>query len=205
MTTNRTPARRGRQAGRRRGQESIEALSEALRLVPHPEGGAYAQHYPLIPGPPIPGAPTPGRGSPAGAACSAIYYLLSAGARSAWHRLTKDELWHHYQGAPVELHLICEPRGAGRAGASYRVLRLGPVDKTGTRPCQLVPAGAWQAARPVRVRRGPTYALVGNTVAPGFSFEDWELADAATLKRLARAVPAARAALRAFSGRKERI
>ena len=41
----------------------------------------------------------------------------------------------------------------------------------GERPQHVVPAGVYQAARPV----GDRYALCGCTVAPGFDFADFEL------------------------------
>ena len=42
--------------------------------------------------------PTGGRG-----ASTAIYYLLREGEVSAWHRVDADEVWHHYDGDPLEL------------------------------------------------------------------------------------------------------
>jgi predicted cupin superfamily sugar epimerase len=50
-------------------------------------------------------------------------------------------------------------------------IRLGPDLARGHRPQGIVPAGAWQAARPVD---GPV--LVGCTVAPAFEFARFELA-----------------------------
>jgi predicted cupin superfamily sugar epimerase len=43
----------------------------------------------------------------------------------------------------------------------------------------VVPAGWWFGARPVK----RSYSFVGCTVAPGFDFKDYELADSATLFR----------------------
>jgi len=54
-------------------------------------------------------------------------------------------------------------------------------------PQLVVPAGAWYGAR---VADGGDYALMGGTVAPGFDFADFELADRA---RLSTAWPAQRA------------
>jgi predicted cupin superfamily sugar epimerase len=44
----------------------------------------------------------------------------------------------------------------------------------------VVPAGHWQAARPV----GPRHALVSCTVGPGFDFADFEMARAEDLLKL---------------------
>lgn len=146
----------------------IARLCELLSLVPHPEGGYYREHYR--------GAQVHGQ-----SASTSIYFLLGAGDFSAWHRVVHDELWHHYQGAPIELHTLDETVG-------HRVLRLGPISSAddGTRPCHVVPGGVWQAARPL----GP-YALIGNTVAPGFEFSEFEIADEAARRRLGSAHPGA--------------
>ena len=158
----------------------VRSLTAALGLLPHPEGGFFAEHYRASDG-----------------SQTAIYYLLRADDFSAWHRVGKDELWHHYEGAPIELHVINEAEGARPARYERLVLGSHLDDGIDALPCRVVAAGAWQAARP----RG-AYALVGNTIAPGFDFRDWALADDATIARLVAAVPDARDALRALAPRK---
>ncbi len=158
-----------------RVSERAAALIAELGLVAHPEGGWFAEHHRDDAG-----------------ACTAIYFLLAGGAHSAWHRVAKDELWHHYEGAPVVLHLLDSVGG-------YRSVRLASVDEEGGRPCVLVPSGTWQAASPDYGRGA--HALLGNTVAPAFSFSDWTLADEATLAELRRAHPEASAALDRFASR----
>src|SRR5207245_2600921 len=98
---------------------------------------------------------------------TAIDRRLRAGERSALHRIKSDEVWHHYAGDAVELWLREEP---GRA----RQVRLGGDGE----PQVIVPAGVWYGARVVA---GGAYALMGGTVAPGFDFADFELADRAAL------------------------
>ena len=133
-------------------------LIEALDLAPHPEGGFYRETFraELL----VEGLP---RGGPR-AASTAIYYLLPAGSFSALHRVRSDEVWHHYDGDPVDLHLLDDAGG-------YRIVRLGPGWDTGERPQQVVPGGVWQAAVPL----GDRFSLCGCTVAPGFDFADFEL------------------------------
>ena len=152
----------------------LEQLRRSLALVPHPEGGHYREHYRSAP-----------RGD-APAAGTAIFYLLCEREHSAWHRVEQEELWHHYEGAPLELHLLDE-RG-------YRVEKLGPVGD-GAIPCHVVPARTWQAARPLGA-----YTLAGCTVSPAFSFDEWTLADAATRAELAARWPEARRALDELGG-----
>jgi uncharacterized protein len=137
------------------------AVIGALGLVPHPEGGLYRETFRS---PASVETPRGGRGVRR-AASTAIYYLLPAGALSALHRVAADEVWHHYDGGPLELHTI---DGAG----SHRMARLGRDVAAGERPQIAVPAGAWQAA----VCGDARFALCGCTVAPGFEFVDFEMA-----------------------------
>jgi uncharacterized protein len=118
-----------------------------LGLLPHPEGGFYRETYrsPLTLDLPD------GRRR---AASTAIHYLLPPGAWSAWHRVASDEVWHHYDGGTLRLHLL---------GVGTRRLHRGD-------PQAVVPAGVWQAAEPE-----DEAVLCGCTVAPGFEFADFEL------------------------------
>ena len=138
----------------------VEALVASLSLIPHPEGGFYRETWraPLV----IAGDALP-HGAPR-AAQTAIYFLLPAGTFSAIHRVTSDEIWHHYDGDPLELHLWSQD-------GAHRMELLGRELARGERPQHVVPAGVWQAAVP----RGSRYALSGCTVAPGFDFADFTL------------------------------
>jgi uncharacterized protein len=122
----------------------------ALGLMPHPEGGHFRETW-------------------ADGAGSAIYFLLARGERSAWHRLQgRVEIWHFYTGATLELSI--DVRGPGTESA--QVLRLGPnLHDPAERPQAVVPARAWQSARTLG-----DWTLVGCTVAPPFTFDDFELA-----------------------------
>ena len=136
-----------------------------LGLIRHPEGGWYRETYRSSER--IERAALPPRFGGPRAFSTAIYYLLRAGERSALHRIKSDEVWHHYAGDAVELWLLEEPGGA-------RQVRLGGDGE----PQVIVPAGVWYGARVVD---GGAYALMGGTVAPGFDFADFELADRAAL------------------------
>lgn len=102
-------------------------------------------------------------GRPAG---SAIIALFAAGELfSAMHRLPIDEVWHFYQGDPLEL-LLLGPNDA-------RVVTLGPeLVQT------VVPAGTWMGAA---VAPGGRWSLCGTTMAPGFMPSDYEGGDADVL------------------------
>ena len=74
---------------------------------------------------------------------SAILFLLPAGEESHWHRVDADELWQYSAGDPLELRI------APADGGPVARHRLGPDVTAGDEVQVVVPAGAWQAARPL--------------------------------------------------------
>lgn len=96
---------------------------------------------------------------------TAIYYLLAPDSRSLLHRLRSDEMYHFYDGDPVELTLL-HPRGA------WEVITLGRDLAAGHVPQLLVPGGVWQGGV---LRAGGRFALMGTTMSPGFDRDDFEL------------------------------
>jgi len=88
---------------------------------------------------------------------------------SQMHRLPVDELWHFYAGDAIELVLLAVD------GSSSHVT-LGTDLAAGQRPVHVVPAGTWMAARTTR-----SWSLFGNTMAPGFTNDAYEGADADVL------------------------
>jgi predicted cupin superfamily sugar epimerase len=136
-----------------------------LALVRHPEGGWYRETYRSTER--VDPSALPARFGGARTLGTAIYYLLGPGERSALHRIKSDEVWHHYAGDAVTLSMLFE-------SGLRRDATLGGVGE----PQVIVPAGVWYGARLVP---GGVWALMGGTVAPGFEFADFELADRATL------------------------
>src|SRR5690606_32263546 len=97
---------------------------------------------------------------------TAIYFLVPAGGRSLLHRIAADEIWHFYLGAPLTIVELVP-------GQNLRKTRLGGAFTHGETLQHMVPAGTWFGA----YNEDPhQYALVGCTVAPGFDFDDFELA-----------------------------
>lgn len=135
----------------------VEALIDRLQLQPHPEGGYYRELHRS----PLTVQPHDGR--PERAALTTIYFLLPAGVTSRWHRVASDEVWHHMDGAPVEL-FVSDPDWRS-------VVRhiVGPL-REGSEPEAVVPPHHWQAARST----GP-YSVVCCVVGPGFDFADFDL------------------------------
>ncbi|HEY0715601.1 MAG TPA: cupin domain-containing protein, partial [Polyangia bacterium] len=135
-----------------------------LGLSPHPERGHYVSTYraPLIIDDLPHGAPRP--------VSTAIYFLLGAGDRATYlHRLKSDELFHLYDGGPLDVLLL---PSEGQPGAG-ELQRLGRDLLAGERPQLVIPAGTWFAAA---LAPGVEHCLWGCTVAPGFDFADFDLA-----------------------------
>ena len=144
---------------------------ERLHLAPHPEGGFYVETYrsPVT----LPTEVLPADFVAPRSAATAIYFLLAGDDFSAFHRLRSDEVWHHYAGSPLTIHRI-EPDG------TLTQDRLGGDTDSGGFPQTTIPAGCWFAAT---VDDPASYALVGCTMAPGFSPADLELAGREALLR----------------------
>ena len=124
-----------------------------LELRPHPEGGHYRETF------------RDTRADANGRSCStAIYFLLARGERSHWHRIDVPEVWHYYAGSALNLRIAND-------GCPGHTVRLGPDIVAGERPQAIVPASAWQAAETTG-----DWTLVGCTVAPGFEFAGFEMA-----------------------------
>jgi predicted cupin superfamily sugar epimerase len=136
-------------------------LIETLGLVPHPERGFYAETYRA--------AARVGERS----ASTAIYFLVTADQPvTSLHRLKSDEVFHLYEGGPLEIVRLF------RDGRSD-VARLGLDLSAGDRPQVVVPAGTWFGTE---LAAGASHCLVGCTVAPGFEFADFELAEGPELE-----------------------
>ncbi|HYO95976.1 MAG TPA: cupin domain-containing protein [Polyangiaceae bacterium] len=144
-----------------------DSIIHTLGLLPHPEGGHYREIFRA------PVAVSRQRHASARSASTAIYFLLRAAEFSAFHRVSSDELWHHYVGDPLEL-IAVDADGLRSSVLGHRL-------QLGERPIGIVPANTWQAARPMQGPHG--FALCGCTVAPGFDFADFQLATRAELAR----------------------
>jgi predicted cupin superfamily sugar epimerase len=146
-------------------REKISLYVSRLSLTPHPEGGYYASVYRSTEL--IPAVSLPDRFKADRVFSTSIYFLLEGNQFSAFHRIRSDELWHFYEGCALNIYVI-HPDGRGE------VLKLGASLEDGERFQQVVPAGCWFASRPAL---RDSYSLVGCTVAPGFDFSDFELAE----------------------------
>lgn len=147
--------------------EQVEKLVERFSLQPHPEGGFYRETYRCAHQVAGTHHPQPR------AASTAIFYLLANSAYSAWHRIDADEIWHFYAGQPLLVHVL--------DSTGLHTYQLGnPLLDLQSSFQVVVPAGCWFAAE---LAHGSSYALAGCTVAPGFEFSRFQLADTAALHR----------------------
>jgi predicted cupin superfamily sugar epimerase len=132
-------------------------LAEALDLAPHPEGGWFRQTWAS----PVEVALPDGRTRPT---ATLIYFLLTAGDSSAWHRVASDELWLAHTGT-----VTLEHGGSGETPVPSGTVTVAVE----SRPQALVPARTWQRTLP-----SDGDALVSCLVSPGFDFADFDMVGA---------------------------
>jgi uncharacterized protein len=139
-------------------------LVRRLLLVPHPEGGWYAETH---------RSAQRVRSDEHGdrAAFTSILYLLEAPQISRFHRLDAEELWNWHAGSPLHIHVLAKDRPPA-------VYRLGPG--SGERFQCVVPAGCWFGAE---LAAPDSFCLAGCVVAPGFEFRHFQIATREDLLR----------------------
>lgn len=150
-------------------KNNAQYWKEKLSLTKHIEGGAFREIYrsPIL----LPQEVLTSDHRGSRNVCTAIYFLLEHGEFSALHKIASDEIWHHYDGAALCIYEI-QPGG--------RLIKhlLGKNIEHGEQPIVVIPAGSWFGSR---VEQPDTYTLCGCTVAPGFDFADFELANISEL------------------------
>ena len=143
---------------------TAEQIIRHLGLQPLPgEGGMFRQSY--VAAEQIPHDALPSRYTQGKPLCTAIYYLLTSApdSFSALHRLPTDEIYHFYGGDPVDM-LLLYPDGHGE------YVRLGPEFMSGQRVQFVAPRDVWQGSR---LAPGGRWALMGTTMAPGYTDSDY--------------------------------
>ncbi|NRA93136.1 MAG: cupin domain-containing protein [Psychroserpens sp.] len=151
--------------------EDITSIIKSLDLQPHPEGGYFKETYRSDGRINVDSLGPSYSGSRNYSTC--IYFLLTSENFSAFHRIKQDEIWHFYKGSPIVLHTISSE-------GIYHKQLIGSNFENDEVPQYVVKGGDWFAAE---VLDADSYSLVGCTVAPGFSFEDFEMADRSDLTK----------------------
>jgi predicted cupin superfamily sugar epimerase len=135
-----------------------------LQLAAHPEGGFYKETYRS--NEVIATCGLPDRFEGVRNFSTAIYFLLRSQDRSVFHKIKSDELWHYHAGTTLSIYVLMKNE--------LIVHKLGPDPEKGESLQIIIPANCWFGAR---VEQPDSYTLSGCTVAPGFDFRDFELAE----------------------------
>jgi len=135
-----------------------------LKLLPHPEGGFFKETYRTSEN--IASPSLPDRFNGERSLSTAIYFLLRSQDKSLFHKIKSDELWHFHAGCSLTIYVL------DQSGLTLHKLGL-DVEK-GESPQVVIPAMCWFGAT---VNEPNHYTLASCTVAPGFHFSDFELAN----------------------------
>lgn len=144
---------------------TAQHLIEQFQLQPHPEGGYFREIYRADSE-----VTSPVKQQPR-SAVTHIYFLLPAGEISRLHRVSHDEIWHYYAGAPIRL-IDLQETTSGTVNVDEVIIGPEQADFT-----YVMRGGHYQAAQSTG-----DYTLVGCTVAPGFDFSDFNFVESAPLK-----------------------
>ena len=102
---------------------NTKAIIDKFHMLPHKEGGYYAE---------IRKSTEP--------SISQIYYLLEQGETAQWHRIGSEELWLFHDGGELLMTL----GGTDAVPVSDKTFLLSKED-----PSFLVPQNQWQTARAI--------------------------------------------------------
>ena len=92
-------------------------IISALKLSAHPEGGHFVETF-----------------RDTREATSLIFYLLIKGETSHWHRLSKNEILHFYDGDPMKVKTSSDGQKNQRSHAWKRFYRGSAVSLGGSGP-----------------------------------------------------------------------
>lgn len=132
-------------------------IIERLQLQPHPEGGFYREMHRSEKC--IKDVHTLEEKS----AYTTIYYLLSGGDFSAWHRIQSDESWFYHLGCDLLVYYFDENK-------TLQTIQIGMESMNFQ---ATIPANTWFASKPINEH---SFCLVSCAVAPGFLFSEFEIA-----------------------------
>ena len=139
-----------------------------LNLQEHPEGGYFVETYRSNER--IHESKLPDRYKTSRVFGTSIYFLLTRESVSNFHRLSSDEIWHFHTGGKARIHMISET-------GDYQQALIGEPSDAEVSFQAIISQNTWFAAEVIE----GDYILVGCTVAPGFEFEDFILADRQSL------------------------
>ena len=139
----------------------VNDLIRQYQLTAHPEGGYFIETYTS---PDIIGLPA--RYSSARRGAKAIYFLLPGDQVSKFHRITCEEIWCFHLGDAATIYII-------HRDGTLQELALGRDFERGEHLQIVIPHNVWFGAK---VNKKNAFAFVSCITAPGFEYEDFELA-----------------------------
>ena len=122
-------------------------LIKKLKMISHPEGGYFTESF-----------------RDKNNNVSLIYYLLKKNQRSHWHRLSKNEILHFYDGYPLEVRI-------SKTGKTSITKTLGKNIDNDEKMHLVIKANSWFS-----MKSKGQFSLIGCTVSPSFNYKDFELA-----------------------------
>lgn len=143
--------------------EKAEFLIKHFNLKPHPEGGYYREIYrsdEII-------KSLPERYNGNRSISTSIYFLLKGQQVSKLHKLKSDEIWHFYEGSSVKIYTLSD-KGDLTEIILGRNISEGEVFQV------IIKREHWFCAEAIDKN---SFSFVGCTVAPGFNFDDFSLAE----------------------------
>ena len=140
----------------------IKNIIDQYQLQEHPEGGWYREMYrsKMM----IENSSLGGQFKSDKSVLTSIYYMLADNQKSVFHKIKSPEIWCFHQGMPLIIHeitIVGEYISTELSNEEEGLLQY------------TVEPGNWFAAE---LKNGYGYSLVSCAVAPGFDFEDFELA-----------------------------
>lgn len=143
---------------------NFQQLIDKLQLNKHPEGGYFKETYRSEEY--VKKEDLPDRYGGKRNFYTSIYFMLTKNDISKFHRIKSDEIWHFYQGDPLDIFVI-------RENGVLDIRKLGNDLLNSESPQILIEKNQWFAAK----ISGSNYSLLGCSVSPGFEFDDFELAE----------------------------
>ena len=142
---------------------SLSELVDALALEGHVEGGYFRQTFKAE-------GQTIDQGYGPRSTLTSIYYLLTTASPIGHFHMNRSDIVHYFHGGdPITYYLLLpdgrlETHVMGSDIAQGEMLQL------------IVPGGVWKASS-VSLDGDAGYGLIGEAVAPGFEYQDMQLAE----------------------------
>jgi predicted cupin superfamily sugar epimerase len=143
-------------------QDAIYWIAK-LNLKDHPEGGFYREVYRS--GESIEGIHLKDKRKGHRNLATSIYFLLKTGEKSLLHRLKSDETWYYHFGSPIHIYCI-------DIHGNMKEVVIGPDIENHEYPQYTIPEGTIFGGL---VHGNNSFCLASCMVAPGFSFDDFQL------------------------------